>query len=424
MSPSPAETEVVLLALGCNKDATVLLQVTPGTTPEGDIKRAYKKLALRMHPDKNSHPDAAQAFQILQSVFEAALEGKNLAQPQPRPQQANGRTQRPTRQQQQYHPPPPPPPPQQQQQPGWAAPPPPKQRSGQQETSFNPPPPPPNPFQNWTPPPPPPRSTPSFPPPPPPPQAHADTSSWAPPPPPPGVGKPSTSPPPRHPQPQPHRQQQQQPRPQDFGSDLELPDLDEVEIPGGWPPQQEAQRRKGSKKPKGKDVASAAMPSLELSDEEEEPRRAQAPPPPPPPPLSSPVSGSVPTLASLFAQHGIDYDEEEDLVKVAAKKRGPGPSSTTSTPLAGPRNQRTAAFASGTPSPASAFGSPTVPIGSPGVAKCPQCNAANGFSKPNASITCSACLHTFTASSKHFLKDPRKCECGATQKGKCILCGK
>ncbi|KAF9082123.1 hypothetical protein BGX23_012785 [Mortierella sp. AD031] len=44
--------------LGINKDAT-----------EAEIKKAYRKLALQMHPDKNSAPGADEAFKIVSKAF-------------------------------------------------------------------------------------------------------------------------------------------------------------------------------------------------------------------------------------------------------------------------------------------------------------------------------------------------------------------
>ena len=36
----------------------------------GDIKKAYRKLARLLHPDKNSHPRAEEAFDLLQNAYE------------------------------------------------------------------------------------------------------------------------------------------------------------------------------------------------------------------------------------------------------------------------------------------------------------------------------------------------------------------
>lgn len=37
--------------------------------PQEEIKKAYRKLALLLHPDKSSAPDAQEKFQQLQRVY-------------------------------------------------------------------------------------------------------------------------------------------------------------------------------------------------------------------------------------------------------------------------------------------------------------------------------------------------------------------
>lgn len=45
-----------------------ILQVTK-TANEAEIKKSYRKLAIKLHPDKNPHPRAAEAFKILNKAW-------------------------------------------------------------------------------------------------------------------------------------------------------------------------------------------------------------------------------------------------------------------------------------------------------------------------------------------------------------------
>ncbi|MBV9987334.1 MAG: J domain-containing protein [Chitinophagaceae bacterium] len=51
------------------KDFYQVLQVSPSATQE-EIKKAFRRLALRYHPDKNSSPDAALHYQQIQEAWQ------------------------------------------------------------------------------------------------------------------------------------------------------------------------------------------------------------------------------------------------------------------------------------------------------------------------------------------------------------------
>jgi DnaJ-class molecular chaperone len=53
----------------CGKDYYKILSVSKSAST-ADIKRAYRKLSLKYHPDKNSAPDAAEKFAEISVAYD------------------------------------------------------------------------------------------------------------------------------------------------------------------------------------------------------------------------------------------------------------------------------------------------------------------------------------------------------------------
>ena len=67
---------IALLVIACivvltvaQKDYYKILAV-PKTASQADLKRAYRKLSLKYHPDKNSSPDAAEKFAEISVAYD------------------------------------------------------------------------------------------------------------------------------------------------------------------------------------------------------------------------------------------------------------------------------------------------------------------------------------------------------------------
>ena len=53
-----------------------ILEIKP-TATENEIKKAYHKLALQYHPDKNNSVDATEKFQNITSAYQILIDEKS-----------------------------------------------------------------------------------------------------------------------------------------------------------------------------------------------------------------------------------------------------------------------------------------------------------------------------------------------------------
>lgn len=64
------QEKLTLSILGKDKHAFYEMLEVDRKASDNEIKKAYRKLAIRLHPDKNSHPRSSEAFKKINRAFE------------------------------------------------------------------------------------------------------------------------------------------------------------------------------------------------------------------------------------------------------------------------------------------------------------------------------------------------------------------
>ncbi|TIC14566.1 DnaJ-domain-containing protein [Wallemia mellicola] len=67
---TPAQQTLVKRVRSCKPTAYYEILALEKTCSDNDIKKAYRKLALQLHPDKNSAPGADEAFKLVSKAFQ------------------------------------------------------------------------------------------------------------------------------------------------------------------------------------------------------------------------------------------------------------------------------------------------------------------------------------------------------------------
>lgn len=70
MSFTKEQEHITLDILSKDKHAFYDILKVERTSDDNQIKKSYRKMAIKLHPDKNPHPKASEAFKVINRAFE------------------------------------------------------------------------------------------------------------------------------------------------------------------------------------------------------------------------------------------------------------------------------------------------------------------------------------------------------------------